>query len=106
MNRFFTAVKNLRSNPTESGYVKSHELGSWQKHSSRSAAHSAAQKAPEFLPNHNDQAHLISTAAGPEQNEGSISSLQSDRPTSVRDGISKNVTVSQVVERRATSRQE
>ncbi|KOS45750.1 hypothetical protein ACN38_g3353 [Penicillium nordicum] len=97
MNHFFTTMKTSRNNTGDSGYLKSHELESWQKHSSRSA-----QKNPEnfFLPNQNDQAHLISTAAGPEHRENSVSSLRSESPASptAKEGISKNITVSQVFE--------
>lgn len=89
-------MKTSRNNTGDSGYLKSHELESWQKHSSRSA-----QKNPEnFLPNQNDQAYLISTAAGPEHRENSVSSLRSESPasTTAKEGISKNITVSQVFE--------
>jgi hypothetical protein len=95
MNHFFTAVKNMRStNNTDCS--KSHELGSWQMHSGRSAA----QRTPEnfFLPSQNDQAHLISTAAGPEHRQNSISSVRSEPTSTKLDGISRNVTVSQVFE--------
>ncbi|KAJ5880796.1 uncharacterized protein N7473_011849 [Penicillium subrubescens] len=96
MNHFFTAVKNMRSNTNNTDCSKSHELGSWQMHSGRSAA----QRTPEnfFLPSQNDQAHLISTAAGPEHRQNSISSVRSEPTSTKLDGISRNVTVSQVFE--------
>lgn len=95
MNHFFTTVKKMRSN-TKNTDSKSHELESWQKHSGRSAV----QRTPEnlFLPSQNDQAHLISTAAGPEHRQNSISSVRSEPNSTKLEGISRNVTVSQVFE--------
>jgi hypothetical protein len=96
MNHFFTTVKNMRSNTSNTGHSKSHELESWQRHSGRSAV----QRTPEnfFLPSQNDQAHLISTAAGPEQRQNSISSVRSEPHSTKLEGISRNVIVSQVFE--------
>ncbi len=96
MNHFFTTVKKMRSSPSNSGYLKNHELESWPNHSSRNGP----QKSPDnlFLPSQNDQAQLISTAAGPAHREGSITSLRSEAYTTSHDGISKNITVSQSFE--------
>lgn len=96
MNHFFTTVKNMRSNTKDTDCSKSHELESWQKHSGRSAV----QRTPEylFLPSQNDQAHLISTAAGPEHRRNSISSVRSESTSTKLEGISRNITVSQVFE--------
>lgn len=96
MNHFFTTVKKMRSNTNNTDRSKNHELESWQKNSGRSAI----QRAPEnfFLPSQNDQAHLISTAAGPENRQNSISSVRSETTSTKLEGISRNVTVSQVFE--------
>ncbi|KAJ5385672.1 hypothetical protein N7509_008213 [Penicillium cosmopolitanum] len=92
MNHFFASVKSSRSKTSDSVYLKNHELGSWQNNSSRTAAHTVPENF--FLPSQNDQAHLISTAAGPDGRESSIYSLRSEVHTTNYDGISKNITVS------------
>ncbi|KAJ6083511.1 hypothetical protein N7467_007646 [Penicillium canescens] len=96
MSHFFTRVKSKRGTTTNNGYLNSHELESWKNRANRSAA----LKPPDnfFLSNQNDQAHLISTCAGPEQRENSISSVHSEQNTANSEGIGKNVTVSQVFE--------
>jgi hypothetical protein len=97
MSHFFTRVKSKRgTTTTNNSYLNRHELESWKNRTNRSAA----LKPPDnfFLSNQNDQAHLISTCAGPEQRENSISSVHSEQNTANSEGIGKNVTVSQVFE--------
>jgi hypothetical protein len=87
-------MKSKRGNTTDNSYLNSHELESRKNRTNRSALNTPGNY---FLSNQNDQAHLISTAVGPDQRESSISSVHSE-PNTNPDGIGKNVTVSQVFE--------
>jgi hypothetical protein len=89
-------MKSKRGNTTDNSYLNSHELESRKNRTNRSAALNPSGN--YFLSNQNDQAHLISTAVGPEQRESSISSVHSEQNTANSEGIGKNVTVSQVFE--------
>ncbi|KAJ5613302.1 hypothetical protein N7510_006496 [Penicillium lagena] len=98
VNNFFTSVKERSRNNTSDGYLNSHELDNYQKRSGSSKNNKSILQDSLFIPSQIDQAHLISTAAGPEPREDSWSSLHSNDNRTDSEGINKDVTVEQSFE--------
>jgi hypothetical protein len=95
LSSYFVSLKSNSRDVTTDSYQWSHELSRRNKLSiaKKNSNHDS------LLQTQLDQAHLISTIEGPEQQRGSMASLQeSYRPPSERPVIHKEVVVSQTYE--------
>lgn len=107
LSSFIANVRNKSSNGSNASYLRSHEMDHWQKISASKKSRRDSFSSPTTQ---NDQAHLISTAAGVSDAHDDHERSWSTLPTQAKNGngdgnvtgdqavIQKDVTVSQSYE--------
>lgn len=96
LSSFIVSIKNKSGSGSKASYLHSHEMDHWQK---ISAAKKGRRDSFSCPTTQNDQAHLISTAACADGNDGgSWSTLPTPGQNGEQSIIHKDVTVSQSYE--------
>lgn len=107
LSSFIASVRNKSNSGSNASYLRSHEMDHWQK---ISASKKSRRDSFSFPTTQNDQAHLISTAAGVSDGHDDHDGSWSTLPTQGKNGngngngngdqavIQKDVTVSQSYE--------